>query len=147
MTAPSTYRTLADAVLLLHLGIVVFVVGALVLIVLGNRRGWGWVNDLGFRLAHLAAIGVVVVQSWLGATCPLTTLESWLRVQAGASGYAAGFIEHWVTRLLFWAAPAWVFVLAYSVFGLLVALAWWRFPPRRPTGLRPGGRPPAPPAR
>lgn len=131
MTATSRYRVLADAVLVLHLGIVVFVVGALVLIVLGNRRGWRWVNDLRFRLAHLAAIGVVVVQSWLGATCPLTTLESWLRVQAGAAGYGSGFIEHWVTRLLFWDAPPWVFGLAYTVFGLLVALAWWRHPPRR----------------
>ncbi|MBK9360199.1 MAG: DUF2784 domain-containing protein [Rubrivivax sp.] len=145
MAASPLYRLLADAVLVLHLGVVVFVVGALVLIVLGNRRGWGWVNGLGFRSAHLVAIGVVVVQSWLGATCPLTTLESWLRAQSGAAGYGGGFIEHWVSRLLFWDAPPWVFGLAYSAFGLLVALAWWRFPPHRQTGLEPGRWPPAPP--
>jgi hypothetical protein len=131
MLAPSTYRLLADVVLVLHLGVVAFVVGALLLIVLGSRRGWTWVTGLGFRLAHLAAIGVVVVQAWLGATCPLTTLESWLRVQAGAAGYERGFIEHWVTQLLFWDAPPWVFALGYTGFGLLVALAWWFLPPRR----------------
>lgn len=131
MLAPSTYRLLADVVLVLHLGVVAFVVGALLLIVLGSRRGWTWVTGLGFRLAHLAAIGVVVVQAWLGATCPLTALESWLRVQAGAAGYERGFIEHWVTQLLFWDAPPWVFALGYTGFGLLVALAWWFLPPRR----------------
>jgi hypothetical protein len=57
------YRLLADAVLTLHFGIVVFVVGGLVLVVLGNWRGWGFVNRWWFRLTHLAAIGVVV-SSW-----------------------------------------------------------------------------------
>ena len=33
------------------------------------------------------AIAVVVAQSWLGVDCPLTTLESWLRAQAGAAGF------------------------------------------------------------
>lgn len=125
------YRALADAVLVLHLGVVAFVVGGLVLILLGRWRGWAWVHGRAFRLVHLAAIGLVVVQSWLGAACPLTTLESWLRVQAGAAGYGGGFIEHWVTRLLFWDAPPWVFGLSYTAFGALVLLAWWYCPPRR----------------
>ncbi|HXD05894.1 MAG TPA: DUF2784 family protein, partial [Burkholderiaceae bacterium] len=78
------YRFLADAVLVLHSCIVVFVVGGLVLVLAGNALHWRWVNALWFRLAHLAAIAVVAVQSWLGEVCPLTTLESWLRVQAGS---------------------------------------------------------------
>ena len=125
------YADLADAVLVLHLGVVLFVVGGLVAIVVGQRRGWPVVDGLGFRLAHLAAIAFVVAQAWLGQECPLTTLESWLRAQGGTAGYATGFIEHWVGRLLYYHAPPWVFTLAYTGFGLLVALAWWRFPPRR----------------
>lgn len=120
---------LADAVLVVHLGIVVFVVGGLVAIVAGNLRGWAWVNAGWFRLAHVAAIGVVVAESWLGITCPLTTLESWLREQAGAAGYRQGFIADGLQAVLFHEAPAWVFTVAYSLFGLLVALAWWYFPP------------------
>ena len=81
--------------------------------------------------AHLAAIGVVVVQSMLGRLCPLTVLESWLREQAGGAAYDRSFVEHWVQRVLFHEAPFWVFTVAYSVFGLLVLAAWWRFPPRR----------------
>lgn len=125
------YRLLADAVLLLHFGVVVFVVAGLAAIVVGNLRRWRWVNGLWFRLAHLGAIGVVIVQSWLGRLCPLTVLESWLREQAGGAAYDRSFVEHWVQRVLFHEAPFWVFTVAYSAFGLLVLAAWWRFPPRR----------------
>lgn len=126
----SRYQLLADLVLVLHFAIVLFVVGGLILIVAGNLRGWRWVNALGFRLAHLAAIGVVVAESWLGLVCPLTTLEAWLRRQAGLETHSASFLEHWVQRLLYYEAPAWMFMLAYTLFALAVVSAWWFFPPR-----------------
>lgn len=123
------YTLLADAVLLLHFAIVAFVVGGLALILAGNLRGWRWVNGVGFRLLHLAAIGIVVAQAWLGATCPLTTLEMWLRTRAGSATYSGSFIAYWLGRLMFYQAPAWVFTLVYSLFGLVAAAIWWRFPP------------------
>ena len=126
-----TYRLLADAVLLLHLAVVVFIVGGLIAVFAGNLRHWRWVNSLAFRIAHLVAIGVVVAQTWLGHLCPLTILESWLRRQAGEPAYAASFIEHWVQRILFYEASLWVFTLVYTVFGFLVVAAWLYFPPRR----------------
>ena len=125
------WRLLADAVLVAHLGVVLFVIGGLLAVLAGWWRRWRWVRHRGFRIVHLVAIGVVVLQSWLGQQCPLTTLESWLRVQAGAAGYAEGFIQHWVTQALFHQAPGWVFGLAYTVFGAAVLWAWWRCPPRR----------------
>jgi hypothetical protein len=124
------YQALADVVLVLHFAVVLFVVGGLGLIVGGNLAHWRWVNGWWFRTAHLGAIAVVVAEAWLGATCPLTTLEVWLRSQTGAATYQVGFIEHWVQRLLFYQAPAWVFVLGYSLFASLVAAAWWIFPPQ-----------------
>lgn len=125
------YQLLADAVLMVHFVIVLFVIGGLVAVVAGNWLGrWSWANSLWFRLIHIAAIGVVVAQAWLGQVCPLTRLESWLRVRAGESAYSKSFIEHWVQTLLFYEAPSWVFVLAYTVFGLAVLWAWWRYPPR-----------------
>ena len=120
---------LANTILVLHAAIAAFVVGGLVIVVVGNLQRWRWVNKLWFRLAHLAAIAVVVAEAWLGVACPLTTLEMWLRSQAGAPTYGGGFIEHWLQQLLYYDAPPWVFVLAYSVFGLLVLATWWYFPP------------------
>jgi hypothetical protein len=125
------YQLLADAVLVLHVALVLFVVGGLVLVVVGNLRAWPWVNSPGFRLAHLATIAVVAAQAWLGFVCPLTTLEMWLRARAKAGTYDGSFIEHWLQALLFWQAPPWVFALAYTAFGLAVAAAWWAFPPRQ----------------
>jgi hypothetical protein len=137
MNTAVPYQLLADAVLVLHFAVVVFVVGGLVIVVAGNGLGWRWVNAWWFRLAHLGAIAFVAVQAWLGEWCPLTTLESWLRVQASGAGYTKSFIEHWLQRVIFYEAPFWVFTLAYTGFGLLVLAAWWRFPPKR---KKKGGR-------
>jgi hypothetical protein len=126
----SAYRLLADAVLAVHVALVLFVVGGLVLVVLGNWLKWMWVNRWWFRLAHLAAIAVVVAEAWIGLVCPLTTLEMWLRKQGRDATYTGSFIEHWLQRLLYYDAPGWVFTTAYSVFGLAVIAAWWFFPPK-----------------
>ena len=125
------YQLLADALLVLHFGIVLFVVGGLLAVVAGNWLGWRWANGWWFRLAHLVAIGIVLAQVLLGQLCPLTILESWLRVQAGQPSYTKSFIEHWLQRIIFYEAPFWVFTLAYTVFAVLVVAAWWYFPPTR----------------
>ena len=124
------YQALADTVLLIHFGIVIFVVLGLPAILIGNRSGWRWVNSLWWRLAHLATIVIVVLQAWLGRYCSLTKLETYLREQAGQGGYERSFIEHWVQRILYVDAPMWLFAVVYSGFALLVGWAWWRFPPR-----------------
>ena len=116
------------------INIVAFVVIGLVLIVAGNLRGWRWVNALWFRLAHLAAIAIVVAESWIGMVCPLTTLELWLRTQVQGATYEGGFIEHWLQRVLYYDAPPWVFTLGYTLFGLIVVVTWWRYPPRTDPG-------------
>ncbi|MBD1399946.1 DUF2784 domain-containing protein [Pelovirga terrestris] len=124
------YQALADTVLLLHFGIVIFVVLGLPAVLVGNRNGWRWVNSLWWRLAHLGTIVIVVLQAWLGRYCSLTRLESFLREQAGQVGYQRSFIEHWVQHLLYFDAPIWGFAVVYTGFALLVGWAWWRFPPR-----------------
>lgn len=125
------YQFLADVVLALHVAIVAFVVGGLVAVIAGNLLRWSWVNAWGFRLAHLGAIGFVVAETWLGLVCPLTSLEVWLRAHARQGTYSGGFIEHWLQRVLYYDAPAWVFTTVYSLFGLGVLAMWWFFPPRR----------------
>lgn len=124
------YQLLADGVLVMHLGIVLFVVGGLFVVVAGNWLGWEWVNFGWFRLAHLGAIAIVVAQSWFGLVCPLTSLEMWLREHAHGSVYAGSFVEHWVQRVLYYDVPAWLFTAAYTLFAVVVAATWWYFPPR-----------------
>lgn len=122
---------LADLVLALHVAFILFVVGGQVLILAGWARGWDWPRHRWFRLAHLLAIVLVMLQAWAGAVCPLTTLENVFRDAAGIATYENGFIRHWVRELVFYSAPAWVFTLIYTVFAVIVALTWLVYPPRR----------------
>ena len=121
----------ADGLLLLHCGVAIFVVGGQLLIVLGAFAGWRWVRTLRLRMAHALTIAYIVLQTWLGTLCPLTVWEMQLRQAAGQGVYDETFIEHWLGRLLYVQAPWWVFVIAYSVFGALVAASWYWVPPTR----------------
>jgi len=132
MTSTTWLLLAADAILLLHALFVAFVIIGLVLIFAGRALDWSWVRNWWFRVSHLAAIGVVVVQAWFGVVCPLTTLEMVLRRQAGDATYAGTFISHWLESILYYRAPAWVFAACYTVFAALVVLSWfWVRPNRR----------------
>jgi Protein of Unknown function (DUF2784). len=85
------YRMLADALVLLHLGFVAFVVlGALLV------RRWPWL-----AWAHLPAVAWGVWIEWSAGLCPLTPLEQRLRRAGGEAGYASSFVEHYVLPLLY----------------------------------------------
>lgn len=129
--SPAFAGVLADAILMLHVGVVFFVVLGALAIPLGAWRGWRWVRGLRWRLLHVVLMGVIALQAWLGALCPLTVWEQALRRRAGEAVYGESFIEHWLSRLIFFEAPWWIFVAAYSAFALFVLLLWRWVPPRR----------------
>lgn len=126
------YALAADAVLIVHTGFIGFVVLGLILIVIGLTWKWRWVRNFWFRVSHLAAIGLVVLQSWLGVICPLTIWENQLRVEAGQQGYSGSFVQHWLHKLIFLQAEPWVFAMTYTLFGGAVVFVWWLGPPTRP---------------
>ena len=103
---------------------------------IGAWRGWRWVRGLRWRVAHLGLIGVIALQAWLGALCPLTVWEQALRRHAGEAVYRESFIEHWLSRLIFFEAPWWMFVAAYSGFAAFMLLLWRAVPPQRRAGRR-----------
>lgn len=125
MESKIVYLLAADLLLFAHTLFVAFVIFGLLLIFAGKFFSWAWVRNRMFRLAHLIAIGVVVFQSWLGIICPLTTWEMALREKAGDVVYAGTFVSHWLEDILYFNAPSWVFVLCYTVFGLLVLASWF----------------------
>ena len=130
MKPSAIYLIAADAILLLHALFVAFVVGGLILVFAGRAAGWSWVRNPWFRVLHVAAIAVVVIQSWLNVICPLTTFEMSLRSRAGAATYAGSFIAHWLETVLYYQAPAWVFMVCYTAFGALVVASWYWVRPR-----------------
>jgi len=118
---------LANTVLVLHALLVLFIVGGLLAIWVGAWLAHDWVRNRVFRLTHLVAIGIVALLAVLDIPCPLTVLEDWLR-----TGHAGpqGFIQYWVSDLLYYDLPGWVFAMAYAGFLLVVAVTWFRVPPR-----------------
>lgn len=130
-------RWVADLVLVVHTAFILFVIGGQVFILLGWWRHWQWPRRPLFRWLHLLAIGIVVIEAWVGWVCPLTALEDALRRGSGGAGYGdAGFIAHWLRWLVFWRAPPWIFTMIYTAFALLVALSFWGYPPRPGTQSR-----------
>ena len=119
---------LADAIVVVHLLIVLFVVMGVPLVYLGAVRHWAWVRSWRWRVLHLIAIAVIVAESLFGIDCPLTVWEDRLRNEQ----ISMGFIERWVDRILFYDAPTWVFTAAYVAFAALVAaITWVAVPPTR----------------
>jgi Protein of Unknown function (DUF2784) len=85
------YGALADAVLLVHLGFVLFVVLGGLLVLRWPRVAW----------LHLPAAVWGALIEFTGGVCPLTPLENHWRRLAGQSGYPGGFIDHYVTAVLY----------------------------------------------
>jgi hypothetical protein len=121
----------ADALLALHVLFIAFVVFGLLMVFAGKFAGWRWVTNPYYRYIHLGAIVFVVLQSWLALPCPLTVWENAYRLEAGGIQYEVSFIAHWLSRLIYYEAPDWIFTLVYSLFGLLSVLSLVWIKPRR----------------
>jgi hypothetical protein len=122
---------LADLILVAHVGVVLFVVLGELLFLIGGMRHWAWVRHFGVRVTHLVLMVFIAVQALMGQLCPLTIWEQSLRAHAGANNYSGGFIEHGLSKLLYWQAPPWVFLAVYLGFAVLVVITWFVVPARR----------------
>ncbi len=84
-------RVFADGIVVLHLAFIVFAVAGGLLV--ARRAALAWL--------HLPAVAWVAWLEFTGAICPLTPLENLLRTRAGQSGYAGGFIEHYLIPVIY----------------------------------------------
>jgi len=134
-------RALADALVSLHALFVVFAVAGGFLVV--------WKPIV--ALAHLPAALWAAWVELSGSICPLTPLENAWRRETGQSGYAGGFVEHYLLPVLY---PAGLTsriqlglglgVVAINV--VLYSIAWRRLRSNasrelRDNGVTRGGRP------
>jgi hypothetical protein len=111
------YRILADFVVVVHSGFVLFVV-------LGGMLVLRWRPAMWIHLPS-AVWGVLIeVAGW---TCPLTPLENWLRDVGEDAGYTGGFVEHYLLSILY---PARLTRNLQMAFGLVVLAVnvpvYWR---------------------
>jgi hypothetical protein len=71
------YQILSDLLLAIHFGFVAFIVLGFIVIWLGYFCGWPFVHRPGFRILHLLAMGLVLLESLMGWICPLTARLRW----------------------------------------------------------------------
>jgi uncharacterized protein DUF2784 len=104
------YSLLADAVVVLHLCFVVFVVA-------GGLLGLRWPRALWLHAPAAVWGALIELAGWI---CPLTPLENTLRRRGGEAGYAGGFIENYLTPVLY---PAGLTAKVQVVLGTFVVVA------------------------
>jgi Protein of Unknown function (DUF2784) len=85
------YRVLADLVVVLHFGFVLFVVFGGLLALRWPRAAW----------FHLPAAAWGAGIEFVRGICPLTPLENHLRRLGGEAGYSGGFVEHYLLPVLY----------------------------------------------
>lgn len=126
------YRLAADGVLLAHLGFLLFVA-------LGGFLAWRhrWV-----AVPHALAVGWGLLSVAAGVGCPLTLWEDRFRRAAGDEGLAGGFVDTYLTGVIY---PAEHLLTAQLLVAGLVAVSWIGVAGRRSgssphrTTTRPGG--------
>lgn len=85
------YRLLADAVVLLHLSFILFVLFGGLLLFRSPRLVW----------LHLPAAVWGATIEFTGWICPLTPLENYFRALSGQTPYAEPFVERYLVPLLY----------------------------------------------
>ena len=132
------YRLLADATMVLHFGFLGYVT-------LGGFIAWRWPRTI---VAHLVAVawGVLIVLFELD--CPLTGPEDYFRRKAGQDGLPDGFIDTYLTGVVY---PAEHVDLVRLGVAVAVAASWaglaltLRRRRRAPRDHPPPAAPPTPP--
>ena len=81
----------ADALVIVHLAFVAFVVAGGFLAIRRPRLAW----------LHVPAALWGAWVEFTASICPLTPLENAFRRRAGETGYEGGFIEHYLTPILY----------------------------------------------
>lgn len=104
------WRVLADIVVVIHLGFVVFVM-------LGGFLLWRWPRLI---YVHLPAAVWGVLIEFAGWICPLTPMENAFRARGGQAGYDGGFIDHYIVPVLYPGGLSRNIQLALGLFALAV---------------------------
>src|SRR5262249_11878348 len=104
---------LADLIVVLHLGYVLFVLVGFALVWIGVLFRWPWVRRPGFRIPHLVCTLIVPIEAVFGMVCPLTEWEKHLRERAGQPVEDISFMGRLARDLLFYQGPPWVFTVCY----------------------------------
>lgn len=115
---------IADIVLIFHFFIVLFITSGFVLIPIGYKLNWGWIANTQYRIVHSGLMAFVTLETLLGITCPLTSIEYSLR----GIYRSQTFVGYWIKQIIYWDLPSQFFIILYCVFLGWTIFMWKLFP-------------------
>ena len=124
----------ADIILVTHFLFVLFVVGSLPLIWIGARMRARFVRNLRVRVAHLARILFVALESLVGMVCPFTWTGRFAAARANRkrTSFSAGCTGFFSTT-----SPKGVLTVIYLMFPSSSPHTFKLVPPHRAAGSEP----------
>jgi hypothetical protein len=124
---------MVQAVLAVHVTVILFNVFGLVAVPIGAICNWRFVHIRWWRVLHLLSLTAVAAQA-LAGRCFLTIWQNDLTASAQP---ATPLIVRWIDLLVYWRLPIWMFAALYVlVFAYALALLWV-VRPQRPVTLGP----------
>jgi glycopeptide antibiotics resistance protein len=116
---------LADLVLGAHFAIAAFLVLGMVLIPLGAYWHWTWVRSRHLRQIHMGLMVLIAIEALFHITCPLTTLEAYLRKSTAPESFWADQLG----KILYWDLPLEFFTILYGCCVVWALFLWKSVPP------------------
>lgn len=117
-----TSMLFAESILAIHLLVIMFSVGGLLVIPLGARLGWYLVHIAWLRILHLAVMAIIAGQALAGRACMLTVWQA----QFAGHRNPQPLIMHWLNSMIYWHLPMWSFAVLYTtVFFYVLGLIVW----------------------
>ena len=113
------YHAAANFIVLVYFSFFFFAAGGALLAFRWKQVIW----------SHLPAALWAILMETTGWICSLRPLENWLRQKGGMQGYKSGFIEHYVSSLLYLEnlTRSFQFVFAGVVLAVNLAIYAWLF--------------------
>jgi hypothetical protein len=120
----------ANLIAVVHIAFFLFIVGGMVAIVAALRRPVPWVRNPWFRIAHVVAIYIVLVEEATGLPCPLNVLQWGAREVATGTTEASAGVGGLLDYLLYHTISPLALDVMYWSFGVLSLVMLWIVPPR-----------------
>lgn len=130
------YCCAANAIGVVHLAVVAFVVIGSMATCWGILRRRDWMRNFYFRIGLLAVVWLVAVDDLFEAPCPLTVLEEACRVAGHQAGMRGQFIPTLIYDKLNIDVPQDWYVAAHLSISVMLAAACIVSPPRWPSRHR-----------
>ena len=120
---------IADLILILHFGIVLFITSLFFLIPVGYKFNWIFTKNIKVRVFHAGLMTFVTIETFLGMACPLTYLENYFLNENENENKL--FLSYWLNKIIYWDLPSYFFLIMYLICLVWTFIMWYIFPPKK----------------